>query len=47
MEQNNLDVTYFSDTIETAGLPLIMSGRLVAIAVDVSEHSEKAFDCEY
>lgn len=47
MEQNNLDVTYFSDTIETAGLPLIMSGRLVAIAVDASEHSEKAFDCEY
>ncbi|CAH3126862.1 unnamed protein product [Pocillopora meandrina] len=44
MEQNNLDVTYFSDTIETASLPLIMSGRLVAIAVDASKHSEKAFD---
>lgn len=38
---------YFPDTFETAALPLIMSGRLVAIAVDASEYSEKAFDCEY
>lgn len=26
---------------------LIMSGRLIAIAVDPSEYSEKAFDCKY
>lgn len=38
---------YFFDIIEIVGFLFIMFGRFVVIVVDVSEYSEKVFDCEY
>ena len=40
------DIYHVNPYLESKALGIMSSGRLVAIAVDPSDYSEKAFDCE-